>query len=96
MITTWSASLDIVNWLWNYPIGFISSFAVGYVISCFLPPSSKTRYTVAGQIKALKRENHVEDEGGYSILPGTFDRYSWFLLGFFVLQNAVLLFLQFL
>lgn len=96
VITTWSASLDIVNWLWNYPIGFISSFAVGYVISCFLPPSSKTRYTVAGQIRALKRENHVEDEGGYSILPGTFDRYSWFLLGFFVLQNAVLLFLQFL
>lgn len=89
--TWWVAGNTTLNWLWWYLVGVVVACVVGYVVSLFTAKDDIdiSELTIAGQRKALIAKGTTEEDGA-SILPGTMDKYGWILLGFFVIQFAVL------
>lgn len=81
------------SWIWKPAVGMIATFGVGYLMSLFVPASKKIEdikaYTVMGmKEKMIKNKETYED--GVTLLPMHMDKYSWTVLGFFVVQYAVL------
>ncbi|WLR59100.1 sodium:solute symporter family transporter [Guptibacillus hwajinpoensis] len=95
-LTAYIGKMGIVNWLWNYPIGCALTLLIGYLAS-LLFKKQKVNYeefTLIGQRAKLLSEGADKDENGVSILPGTMDKYSYVLIGFFVVQTIILALIQ--
>ncbi len=75
------------NWGWKSPIGLIVTCLVAFAVSSMTGWEKKaiTQYTFAGQRKQLIAEGRIKEDGVY-ILPGKFEKRSYVLLGFFLLQ----------
>ena len=75
------------NWGWKSPIGLIVTCLVAFAVSSMTGWEKKavTHYTFAGQRKQLIAEGRVKEDGVY-ILPGKFEKRSYVLLAFFLLQ----------
>lgn len=88
------ASQTSIAWPWFCAIGGGVTVVVSLLASLSLDgrQPSWSRYTVRGQRAAFRDESLPASEGGWSRVPGTVDRASWYLLAFFV---ATLLFLVF-
>jgi len=83
------------GWLWNPAIGASITIIVGYLLSLVFAENSKPiedikRFTAQGMRAQMISEGVERDEDGVSLLPFSMDKYSKFLLGFFVLQYVVL------
>ncbi|WP_137789218.1 sodium/solute symporter [Bacillus sp. E(2018)] len=93
IVTTYIGNLGLVNWLWNYPIGCVISFIIGYSASLLFSKNRKLEveeFTYQGQRLKLIADGNTTDANGHSILPGGFDRYSYALLGLFIAQFVIL------
>ena len=79
------------NWGWKSPIGLIVTCLVAYVVSSITGWEKKaiTNYTFAGQRKQLIAEGRIKEDGVY-ILPGKFEKRSFILLAFFLIQFVFL------
>lgn len=81
------------SWIWKPAVGMISTFGVGYLASMILTSKRKLEdiktYTVLGMIEKLKAENHTMEDG-VTLLPMKMDKYTWSLLGFFLIQYVIL------
>ncbi|WP_298830155.1 sodium/solute symporter [uncultured Planococcus sp.] len=98
-LTIFFGKLGIVNWLWNYPVGFLLTTSIGYAASMLINEKHAVNYdefTFKGQRNKLIAEGRTTDENGVSVLPGTIDKYAYILLGFFAIQTLVLVVLQFI
>ncbi|WP_408008285.1 sodium:solute symporter family transporter [Pseudalkalibacillus sp. A8] len=96
-ITTYIGKLGLVNWLWNYPIGCTITLIIGYVASLIFNENLKAgfeEFTFKGQRDKLIAEGNITDSEGHSILPGGVDKYSYALIGLFIVQIIVLSFIQ--
>lgn len=86
------------SWIWNPLIGFILTYVIGF-ISSYLFKEKKTksevyRYTLLGQREEIiKKDEMMED--GVNKLPLSLDKYSYFLIVFFILQYVFLYFINF-
>lgn len=83
------------GWLWNPAIGASITIIVGYFLSSVFAGNSKPiedikQYTAQGMRAKMISEGVDRDEDGVSLLPFSMDKYSKFLLGFFILQYVVL------
>ncbi|MFO7886790.1 MAG: sodium/solute symporter [Eubacteriales bacterium] len=83
------------GWLWNPAIGASITIVVGYLLSLVFAENSKPvedikKFTAQGMRAKMIAEGVERDEDGVSLLPFSMDKYSIFLLGFFVLQYVVL------
>ncbi|MDT2046791.1 MULTISPECIES: sodium:solute symporter family transporter [Priestia] len=97
LLTIYIGNLGVVNWLWNYPIGCIITFTIGYLASHLLKSSRKIEleeFTFNGQRAKLIEEGNTTDEYGHSIIPGGIDKYSYALIGLFIAQVLIFLFIQ--
>lgn len=97
--TIFFGKVGIVNWLWNYPVGFLATVIIGYGVSILINEKQAVNYdefTFKGQRKKLMAEGNTTDADGVSVLPGTIDKYAYILIGFFVIQTLVLVVLQFM
>ena len=95
--TAYVGKLGLVNWLWNYPIGCSLTLIIGYVASLLVSSNQKIGYeefTFKGQREKLIENGFVKDGDGNSILPGILDKYSYALVGLFLVQTVVLLLIQ--
>ncbi len=82
------------SWLINPAIGCVITLVFGYLLSCVFK-SDKTeaeieKYTAAGLRKIMIADKVNNEEDGTSLLPFNFDKYSVFLLVFFVFQYVFL------
>ncbi len=81
------------SWIWKPAVGLVATFASGYFASMIFKSDKKIedirQFTVIGQREKLISENHTQEDG-VSILPLSFDKYSWIVLGFFLFQYAFL------
>ncbi len=75
------------NWGWKSPIGLIVTCVVAYVVSLMTGWEKKEigQYTYAGQRKRLIAEGRIKEDGVY-VLPGKFEKRSFILLAFFLIQ----------
>ncbi len=92
IVTTYIGKTTELNWLWYSLVGVTVAFVTGYFISRMLKENLKENieeYTLMGQRAKLIRENNTMEEN-VSILPGSFDRYFYILIGFFFFQFIVL------
>jgi SSS family solute:Na+ symporter len=97
-ITIYIGKLGLVNWLWNYPMGFLITFTIGIVASLVFNGQQKENFeefTFKGQRAMLIQEGKTNEEDGTSILPGVIDKYTYILIGFFVIQTIILALIQF-
>ncbi len=82
-----------VSWIWKPAIGFFVTFALGYLASMILPSDRSLEeieeFTVQGARAKMIRENRTEEDG-VSVLPLTMDKYTWAVLGFFLVQYVFL------
>jgi SSS family solute:Na+ symporter len=95
--TVYIGKLGVVNWLWNYPIGCILTFIIGYAASLLIKSEQKVNFeefTFKGQRAKLMAEGKTTDSDGSSILPGVMDKYTYMLLALFVFQIVILGFIQ--
>ncbi len=94
MILTFLITSKLGNsWIWNPFIGFALTTVIGYIGSLFFKSDKEMEeveiYTLSGQRKIMLERNDAEEEG-VSKLPLELDKYSYILLGFFMLQYVVL------
>jgi len=79
------------DWGWKSPLGLIVTCLIAYGVSAFTGWEKKSiaQYTFSGQRKQLIAEGRIEEDGVY-ILPGKFEKRSYILLLFFLLQFVLL------
>ncbi|CAM3720413.1 sodium:solute symporter [Aeromicrobium ponti] len=97
-ITIYIGKLGLVNWLWNYPLGFLITFIIGFLASLVFNGQQKDNFkefTFKGQRAMLIAKGKTNEEDGTSILPGVIDKYTYILIGFFVIQAIILALIQF-
>lgn len=85
-----------LTWMWNSAVGVISTMVFGYIISCLIKdklPKNAEQYTLLGYRQKMIKKGETS-EYGISLLPFEIDKYSFILLGFFLLQFIVLLILS--
>jgi SSS family solute:Na+ symporter len=83
------------DWGWKSPLGLITTCVVAYAVSAVSGWEKKDveQFTFAGQRRQLIAEGRVKEDGVY-ILPGRFEKRSFILIAFFLLQFAFLLALE--
>jgi SSS family solute:Na+ symporter len=88
-----SANTDIA-WPWWCIIGAASNFVISTVASILLDGFQKTwsPYSIKGQKDKFRKEGLAEKDGGWYLVPGRVDTFSYLLLAYFA---AVILFLAF-
>lgn len=88
-----SANTDIA-WPWWCIIGAASNFVISTVASILLDGFQKTwsPYSIKGQKDKFRKEGLAEKDGGWYLVPGRVDKFSYLLLVYFA---AVILFLAF-
>ncbi len=77
-----------IFWLWYNLVGFMVTLVVGYASSFVVGtnPSNIGMYTLSGQKEHFLATNQAEREGNYYVIPGRFERNSyWLILYFFLL-----------
>ncbi len=82
-----------LTWMWNSALGMALTLVIGYVASILFKDESNKeslKYTVFGYRKELIKSNNIYEDG-VSLLPFKLDRYSYILVGFFILQFVVLM-----
>ena len=88
------ASLDF-DWGWKSPLGLLVTCAVAYLASAISGWEARNiaAYTFAGQRRQLLSEGRIKEDGVY-VLPGRFEKRSYILIAFFLLQFVFLLMLE--
>lgn len=83
------------DWGWKSPLGLLVTCAVAYIVSAASGWETRNieAYTYSGQRKQLMLEGRIKEDGVY-ILPGRFERRSFILIAFFLLQFVLLLALE--
>lgn len=84
-----------ISWLWNTLIGLIVTVIVAYTVSLITGGEKKeiSIYTIKGQKTYFSENNIDEMEDGVYIMPGKFDKQSYFMLLFFIVV-VILLYLM--
>lgn len=84
-----------VFWMWYSAVGLIASVVIGYICSLFIgqTPVNIERYTLQGQKQYFQENQLAEKEGDYYVMPGKYERYSYFLLVYVVIATVLLSFL---
>jgi SSS family solute:Na+ symporter len=79
------------DWGWKSPIGLVTTCGVAYLVSALTGWENRDvdAYTYSGQRRQMIAEGRIEQDGVY-ILPGRFERRSYVLLAFFLMQFLVL------
>jgi len=82
------------DWGWKSPLGLIVTCLVAYVVSSVTGWEKKAivRYTYLGQRAMLIEEGRIKEDGVF-VLPGKFEKRSYVLLVFFLLQFGFLYYL---
>lgn len=80
-----------VGWIWKPAIGLVFSFTFSYLASMFFKQEDekKLEYTITAITKKIASSGNVS-EGGESLLPCAFDKFSLMTLIFFFLQYVFL------
>ncbi|MGL4875318.1 MAG: sodium:solute symporter family transporter [Clostridium sp.] len=83
-----------ITWMWNALIGALATIIFGYVLSLFFKSEKRDveKYTIQGYRKKVLLDNIVED--GVSHVPFKMDKYSYSLLGFFIVQFVILMIIK--
>lgn len=81
-----------VFWMWYSAVGLIVSYAVGYIASLFVGqnPENIEKYTLQGQKAYYQNSNFQEKEGNFHVMPGKYERNSYFLLVYVVVVTILL------
>lgn len=76
-----------IFWMWNNLIGLTITSIVGYMLSFITGFEKKEidKYTIMGQLKYFKENKIVIKEEGNYILPGKFEKNSYFLIIYFMI-----------
>jgi SSS family solute:Na+ symporter len=84
-----------ITWLWNTLIGTVVTLTAGYLVSIMTGGEKKdiSIYTIKGQKAYFEKNNINEMEDGIYILPGKFEKVSYFAFIFFI---VVMIFLYLL
>jgi SSS family solute:Na+ symporter len=87
-----SANTDVA-WPWFCLIGALSNIVISVTASILIDGFQKewSPYSIKGQLAKFRREGLEEKDGGWYLVPGRFDRLSYWLLGFFFVVMAGLL-----
>ncbi len=92
-IATWLLSFTPTNWLWYSVVGTIVASLVGYIASLIIGGKTDVshieQYTLFGQ-----RRKMIADGNDKVDIPGTFDKYAYIQIAFFIIQFIVLLWLS--
>lgn len=82
-----------VAWPWYVVIGGVINIIVSWGASVLLDgfQSDWHPQTVVGQIRRFRDANLPEKQNGWYLVPGRVDTITWYLLGFFVLIIAFLI-----
>ncbi|GAB2555189.1 sodium:solute symporter family transporter [Spirosoma areae] len=77
-------------WLWYNLVGFVVTVVVGYASSFVVgaTPTGIGMYTLSGQKQHFLNTNQAETEGSYYVIPGKFERTSYWLIVYFFLLVA--------
>ena len=86
------ATATDISWPWYCLIGAVTNFVVSSVASIVLEGRKTTwsPYTIKGQKEKFRAEGLQEKDGGWYLVPGRVDRFSYLLLVFFVAVIAFL------
>jgi hypothetical protein len=88
------ASLEF-DWGWKSPLGLMVTCTVAYFTSAISGWEAREigAYTFVGQRRQLLSEGRIKEDGVY-VLPGRFEKRSYILIAFFLLQFIFLLALE--
>lgn len=90
------ATLTDVAWVWYTVIGAAANIVVAIPASILLDGRQKewSPYSLPGLRAKFKAEGRAKKEGEWHMLPGKLDKWSYILIGFFVLTILFMLAIQ--
>lgn len=91
-----TATLTTIAWPWYALIGSAVNMGVSIPASILLDGYQKewSPYSIPGQRAKFRAEGRPEKEGGWHLVPGRMDRWSYYLLFFFVATILFMFFFQ--
>ena len=87
------SQLTDISWPWYALIGSVVNVIASIITSILIDGKQKewSTYSIPGQKAKFKSEGKPEKENGWYLVPGKFDKITYYLLGFFVFTIVFLL-----
>ena len=92
-VAVWyTATQTTISWPWYAVIGGGVNMSVSWIASLIINgrQATESMYTVRGQIAHFKEQKLQEKDNGWYLVPGKFDRPTYWLFGFFCTSFFVL------